>query len=104
MSFIEQENRNVYQCDFPMMKEFKKYENCDFDVFPNRTFEVNLFSVQCYDYQKMEVYLPINNKHKYQRNIHKYANKKINYGHNSYNDLLNFDIEEISIKISEVTA
>jgi hypothetical protein len=52
----------------------------------------------------MEVYLPINNRHKYQRNIHKYANKKINYGHNSYNDLLNFDIEEISIKISEVTA
>jgi len=45
MSFIEQENRNVYQCDFPMMKEFKKYENSEFDIFPNRRFEVNLFSV-----------------------------------------------------------
>lgn len=104
MSFTEQEKRNVYECNFPMMKQFKKYEIGEFDVFPNRTFEVNLFNVECYDYQKMEVYLPIKNRHKYQRNIHKYANKRINFSHNSYNDLLNFDIEDLSIKISEVIA
>jgi|688.fasta_scaffold218950_1 hypothetical protein len=87
-----------------MMKQFKKYKNCELDVFPNRTFEVNLFNVECYDYKKFEDYLPIKNRIKYQRNVHKYANKAINYAQNSYKDLLNFDIEDISVKVSEVTA